>query len=201
MALRTILLEGDEALRKKCRPVTDFGKRTSDLMDDLRDSMEKAEGAGLAAPQVGILRRACVIIKDGEVIELINPEIIEQAEELVGRYEGCLSCPDQWGWVERPQQIKVKAQDRAGEWFELTCEDMAARAACHETEHLDGILFIDHVDELITGDELNELIAEAEQEEEKLQEEVEKLAEVRREADEKTQAKKPPAPKKKGKKK
>lgn len=164
MALRNILFEGDEALRKKCRPVTDFGKRTSDLMDDLRDSVEHAGGAGLAAPQVGILRRACVIMKDGELVELINPEIVEQSEAVTGRYEGCLSCPDRWGWLERPQNVRVKAQDRKGEWFELECEDMAARAACHETDHLDGVLFIDLVEELITEEELDELITEMEAE-------------------------------------
>lgn len=167
MALRNILKEGDEALRKKCRPVTEFGPRTAQLMDDLRDSMEHAEGAGLAAPQVGILRRACIIVKDGEAVELLNPEVVEKSEETVGRYEGCLSCPDMWGWLERPQKVKVRAQDRHGEWFELDCEDMAARAACHETEHLDGILFIDQVDAVITEDELNELIAAAEAEAEK----------------------------------
>lgn len=189
MALRNILTEGDEALRKKCRPVTVFGGRTAELMDDLRDSMEHAEGAGLAAPQVGILRRACVIMKDGEIVELINPEVVEKSGEVTGRYEGCLSCPDMWGWLERPARVKVRAQDRAGEWFELECEEMAARAVCHETEHLDGILFIDQVDEIITEAELNEIIAEAEKE-----------AEAEREAEAGQEAEKelPPAGKAKG---
>ncbi len=168
MALRKILIEGDETLRKKSRPITDFGKRTQDLMDDLRETMAAANGAGLAAPQVGILRRACVIINEEDVVELINPMILKMSEETEGEYEGCLSCPDKRGWLERPSQVTVKAQDRNGNWFELELEHMAARAACHESEHLDGVLFIDQVDEIISDAELADILlaeeAEAEQE-------------------------------------
>ncbi len=166
MALRNILLEGDEQLRKHSRPVTDFGQRTRDLMTDLGETMVKANGAGLAAPQVGILRRAVVIVRDDEIVELINPEIIERNEEEVGLYEGCLSCPGLRGLVMRPTYVKVKAQDRNGKWFELECNDMAARAACHEIDHLDGKLFIDLVDRVYTDEELDELFAQMEEEDE-----------------------------------
>lgn len=166
MALRDIRLNGDQALRKKCRPVTDFGRRTAELMDDLRDTMQKAEGAGLAAPQVGILRRACVILNGEDVVELINPEIIARSAEQVGVYEGCLSCPNMRGYLLRPKDVTVRAQDREGNWFELTCSDIAARAVCHETEHLDGKLFIDQVEHIYTDEELMELLAEEDDDEE-----------------------------------
>ncbi len=144
-------------LRKTSRPVTDFGKRTHDLMDDLRETMVRADGAGLAAPQVGILRRAVVIVREDEIVELINPEILETSEETVGAFEGCLSCPDMRGYVERPVRVVVRAQDRNGKEFTLECRDMAARAALHETDHLDGRLFIDLVDRIYTDEELDEL--------------------------------------------
>ncbi len=171
MAWRSILLEGDPTLRKKSRPVTDFGPRTAQLLDDLRDTLVKAAGAGLAAPQVGILRRVVVILHNDEIVELINPEIIKQSEEQLGEFEGCLSCPDMRGYLLRPAKVTVRAQDRTGKSFELECEGIAARAACHETDHLNGVLFIDKVDKIYTEEELDDLLeelaAQAEQAEDK----------------------------------
>ena len=163
MGLRTILNRSDEGLRKKCRPVTDFGERTAALMDDLRETMVSANGAGLAAPQVGTLRRAVVIVRGDEIVELINPEIIERSEEETGEFEGCLSCPNQRALIMRPQHVRVRAQDRHGTWFEIECEDFAARAACHELDHLEGVLFTDLADRIYTEEELDELFAEAEE--------------------------------------
>lgn len=167
MGLRTILTKEDEALHKHCRPVTEFGQRTHELMDDLRDTVVAANGLGLAAPQVGILRRAVVIINGEDIVELINPEIVEQSGELIGAYEGCLSCPDLRGYVERPSHVVVRAQDRNGKPFTLTVDDMAARAALHETDHLDGKLFLDLADKVYTEEELDELLEEQEKEKDK----------------------------------
>lgn len=176
MAWRTIILEGDSVLRKKSKPVTDFGKRTAELMDDLSDTLSKIQGAGLAAPQVGILRRAVVIMREGTLVELINPTILESSEEQEGQFEGCLSCPDKRGWLLRPKIVKVRAQNRDGKWFELECEGIAARAACHETDHLDGILFIDKVDHVYTEEEVDELLLQMEEEAEKREDELDKKA-------------------------
>ncbi len=159
MALRRILTEGEPTLRKHSRPVTDFGARTWTLIDDMRETLIEANGLGLAAPQVGVLRRAVIIVNnDGEMVELLNPEILEQSEEKVGAYEGCLSVPGERGWLERSTHVKVAAQDRLGVPFTIELDDMAARAACHEVDHLDGTLFIDLVDELITEEELEEIL-------------------------------------------
>ncbi len=159
MALRRILVEGDPTLRKHSRPVTSFGARTWQLLDDMRETLIDANGLGLAAPQVGVLRRAVLIVdNDGTMIELLNPEILEQSEEKVGAYEGCLSVPGERGWLERSEKVKVKAQNRYGEWFTKELEEMAARAALHETDHLDCTLFIDLVDTLITDEELQEIL-------------------------------------------
>lgn len=155
MALRNILTQEDPVLRKRSREVTDFGARTAALLDDLKETLEQANGLGLASPQVGMLRRAVVILKDDDYVELVNPEIIEQHGE-VDTTEACLSCPDLIGYVKRPQKVRVKAQDRSGELFELELEDMLARAACHEIDHLDGVLFIDRVHRFVTAEELAE---------------------------------------------
>ena len=160
MALRNILLEGDETLRKKSRPVTDFGKRTAALMDDLRETLIDANGAGLAAPQVGILRRAVIILDGEEYVELINPEITWRSDETEAMYEGCLSCPNQRALIERPYSVTVRAFDRDGNEFERTCEEIAARAVCHELDHLEGVLFVDLADEIFTEDELEEMFGE-----------------------------------------
>lgn len=144
MALREIVKLGDDILRKKCRTVTAFDEKLWQLLDDMRETMADAQGAGLAGPQVGMLRRVCVIdVRDDHgVIELINPEIIEVSGSQTGG-EGCLSLPGEWHEVERPATVTVKAQDRNGKEFTLTGTGMLARAICHETDHLDGVLFID----------------------------------------------------------
>jgi len=144
MALRTIVLDGDPILRKVCRPVEKFDDRLAQLLDDMAETMHGAEGAGLAAPQVGIMRRAVVVDVGDEdgVIELINPEIIAAEGEQEG-HEGCLSFPGQWGVVVRPMNVTVRAQNRNGEWFEISGEALKARAFCHEIDHLNGVCFVD----------------------------------------------------------
>ena len=146
MALRQIVKFGDDILRKKSRPVTNFDERLWTLLDDMTETMESQQGAGLAAVQVGVLRRAVVInVRDKHgIIELINPEIISTEGTQCGG-EGCLSAPNVWENVERPNVVTVKAQDRYGKEFTLTGSALLARAFCHEIDHLDGILFTDHV--------------------------------------------------------
>ena len=142
MALRKILTLGDETLYKKSRKVEKFDKKLHDILDDMAETMYNANGAGLAAVQIGILRRIVVIDTGEGLIELVNPEIIEQDGEQCGQ-EGCLSLPGKWGDVTRPMHVKVKACDRNGKLFETEGEGLLARAFCHETEHLDGHLFIE----------------------------------------------------------
>ena len=142
MAIREIRTRGDEILSKVCKPVVKFDKRLHILLDDMYDTMQKHEGVGLAAPQVGIIRRAVVIdVGDGR-IELINPEIIEESGTQNGN-EGCLSVPGKYAPVERPNYAKVEAMDREGNKFIIEGEELMARALCHEIDHLDGILYID----------------------------------------------------------
>ncbi len=166
MATRQIIEQGDETLTKVCRPVTNFDQRLHDLIDDMRETLELANGYGLAAPQVGILRRVCLVTgSDGRFIELVNPEILETSGEQEG-YEGCLSVPGKYGWVKRPSWAKVRAQDRDGKFFEVEDVDMTARCFCHEIDHLDGHLFTEHViGGLYTEAELD--AAQAENEEKK----------------------------------
>lgn len=158
MALRTILTDQDPALHKMCRPVTSFDGRLHDLLDDLKETLAHANGAGLAAPQVGILRRVVVVV-DGEenMLELVNPEIVAQDGEQEG-FEGCLSVPGRWGVVRRPMKVRVRAQDRHGNFFEAEGEEIVARCFCHEIEHLDGHIFTEHCDRLYTNEELDELL-------------------------------------------
>ena len=146
MALREIFKFGDDILRKKCREVTAFDEKLWMLLDDMVETLQAADGVGLAAPQVGILRRAIVIdVRDGNgALELINPVITEITGVQVGN-EGCLSDPGEWCEVERPQTVKVKAFDRNGKEIEVEGSGLLARAICHEVDHLDGILFIDRV--------------------------------------------------------
>lgn len=154
MAIRRIITQGDDRLMKKCRPVTDFNKRLHILLDDLRETLEESQGAGLAAPQVGVLRRAVVIaVDEDEMLELVNPEILEQSGKQSGP-EGCLSVPGKWGMVTRPSFVRIKAQDRWGEWFEIDGEDLLARCFCHEIEHLDGHLYVEHIDRFLTEEEV-----------------------------------------------
>ena len=165
MALRKIVLQGDESLTKVCRPVTDFNSRLHTLLDDMKETLLDSGGVGLAAPQVGILRRVCVVQnEDDEVIELINPEIIYTEGEQTG-LEGCLSVPGKYGIVTRPEVVRVRAQDRNGDFFEVEDSDLTARCFCHEIEHLDGHLFVEHTDHLMTEAELEEFIRRQEEDE------------------------------------
>lgn len=144
MALRNIVKYGDEVLEKKAREVTSFDDKLSQLIDDMIETLHHADGAGLAANQVGVLKRVCIIDVGDGVIELINPEIIYKRgrQETV---EGCLSFPGEYGITRRPKVVKVKAQNRKGETFILKTEDLKAKAICHEVDHLDGILFKQYV--------------------------------------------------------
>lgn len=162
MALRNIVQKGDSVLEKHCRPVTNFDDRLHILLDDMRETLVKSSGVGLAAPQVGVLRRAMLVVEtnvpEGEeeyIVELINPEIVEQSGEQEGP-EGCLSLPGIFGWVERPEHVKIKAQDRNGEWFEAEGDGLTARAFCHELDHLEGILFDTLADHIMSEEELDE---------------------------------------------
>ncbi len=164
MALRKIVEVGDECLTKVCRRVTVFDKRLHELLDDMTETLADANGAGLAAPQVGVLRRVCVVMDEesGEYIELVNPEIVAQSGQQTG-LEGCLSVPGKWGIVTRPMQVRVRAQDRFGDWFEVEGEELTARCFCHELEHLDGHLYTEHIDHFLSDEELREYL-EAEEE-------------------------------------
>ena len=143
MAKLNIVKHGDETLRKVCRPVEQITPRVITLLDDMIETMRDADGCGLAAPQVGILRRIAVVeVEAGEVIELINPKIIAFAGEQQEQ-EGCLSIPGRWGITKRPMHVTVRAQNRKGETFEVSGSELLARALCHEIDHLDGKLFID----------------------------------------------------------
>ncbi len=153
MALRSIVTEGDEILRKKCREITDYNEKLWTLLDDMAQTMYNAEGVGLAAPQVGLLRRVVVIDIGEGLIELINPVIVSKSGSQVGQ-EGCLSCPGEWGIVERPNTVKVEAFNRNGEKFELEGHDLLARALCHELDHLDGTIFKDVAIKMIDNEEV-----------------------------------------------
>lgn len=155
MALRNILKDGDERLRKKCRNVSDFNERLWTLLDDMTETMHASDGVGLAAPQVGILRRAVVVDVGDGVHEMVNPEIVSREGDQYGG-EGCLSIPGEWGMVHRPMKIVVRAQDRNGKPFEITAEEYFAVAICHECDHLDGVLFTDRADRMLSPEELEE---------------------------------------------
>ena len=160
MAQRHILKQGDPTLTKHCREVTDFNPRLHTLLDDMRETLSQANGVGLAAPQVGVLRRAVIVLEtnvaeDEEeyMIELVNPVIIEADGEQIGA-EGCLSVPGEFGIVKRPEHVKVRAQDRFGEFFEVEGEGLTARAFCHELDHLEGTLFTTKASRMLTPEEL-----------------------------------------------
>ena len=156
MAIRNIVKVGDDILTRKCRPVTDFNDRLFTLLDDMHDTLADAHGAGLAAPQVGILRRlALVMVEDESFLEIINPEIIAREGEQDGA-EGCLSVPGKYGMVKRPMQVTVRYQDRGGEWHERTADGFTARAFCHEIDHLDGHLYTELVTEYLDPDDFTE---------------------------------------------
>ncbi|MBO5745836.1 MAG: peptide deformylase [Clostridia bacterium] len=144
MALRNIVKEGDPVLRKTSRSVLNFDEKLAILLDDMKETMYKAEGVGLAAPQVGILRRVCIVDVGDGLVELINP-VIEEEEGSQEGSEGCLSCPGESGVVIRPMKVTVRAQDRNGNTFKVTGEELKARAFCHEIDHLNGIIYKDKV--------------------------------------------------------
>ena len=157
MSIRTILTQGDPALSKVCHKVTLFDDKLAGLLDDLKETLAEAGGVGLAAPQVGILRRAVIVVPDpeaDEMIELVNPKILAQEGEENG-LEGCLSLPGLWGYVKRPTWVKVRAQDRYGNWFETEGTGMAARCFCHELAHLEGHMYDELTDRLYTAEELD----------------------------------------------
>jgi len=164
MALRNILRENDPSLSKKSRVVTDFNERLHELIDDMRETLIDANGLGLAAPQVGVLRSVALIVDtsiedatyEEQIIELVNPEIIAKSGEQEGS-EGCLSVPGVYGIVKRPDFVKVKAQDRFGNTFEVLGKELTARAICHETDHLKGIMFTALVERFLTEEEIEAL--------------------------------------------
>ena len=153
MGLRKILTDKDPALHKVCRPVEKFDGRLHKLLDDMKETLAEANGVGLAAPQVGILRRVVLVDTGDEVLELINPSLLETSGEQVGA-EGCLSVPGKYGLVKRPNYAKVRAQDRNGNWFEAEGEELIARCFCHELDHLDGILYTEVMERFLTEEEL-----------------------------------------------
>ena len=143
-------------MHKVCKEVTVFDKKLHKLLDDMAETMEEANGVGLAAPQVGILRRVVVVDVGDEVLELVNPTLLETSGEQTGA-EGCLSVPGKYGLVTRPNYAKVKAQDRYGEWFEAEGEELIARCFCHELDHLDGIVYTEVMDRFLTEEELEKM--------------------------------------------
>lgn len=150
MAIRNIVKEGDDVLLKKCRPVEKFDDKLAQLLDDMTETLRKSGGVGLAAPQVGILRRVFIMIleEDGPAIEAVNPEIVKTSGK-VRDVEGCLSVPNRWGYVTRPKTVVLRAFNRSGEQYELKLKDLGARCACHENDHLDGHLFLEKVEEFV----------------------------------------------------
>ena len=153
MGLRKILTDKDPALHKVCKPVTSFDAKLHKLLDDMGETMRDSNGVGLAAPQVGILRRVVTVDLGDEILELVNPSLMETDGEQVGA-EGCLSVPGKYGLVKRPYFAKVKAQDRKGNWFETDGEELTARCFCHELDHLDGIIYTEVMERYLTDEEL-----------------------------------------------
>ena len=153
MGLRKILTDKEPALHKVCRPVEKFDWRLHKLLDDMADTLEEANGVGLAAPQVGILRRVVIVDTGEEILELVNPTILETSGEQEGP-EGCLSVPGKYGLVKRPYYAKVRAQDRFGDWYEAEGEELIARCFCHELDHLDGIVYTEVMERFLTEEEL-----------------------------------------------
>ena len=153
MGLRKILTDKDPALHKVCRPVEKFDWRLHKLLDDMRETLIDSNGVGLAAPQVGILRRVVLVDTGEEILELVNPIMVETSGEQIGA-EGCLSVPGKYGLVKRPMFATVRAQDRDGEWYEVEGEELIARCFCHELDHLDGIVYTEVMERYLTEEEL-----------------------------------------------
>ena len=155
MGLRKILTEEESSLHKTCRPVEQFDGRLWKLLDDMKETLLDSGGVGLAAPQVGILRRIVLVDTGEDILELVNPSLLETDGEQEGA-EGCLSIPGKYGWVKRPYYAKVRAQDRNGDWYEAEGEELIARCFCHELDHLDGILYTQVMDRFLTEEELSQ---------------------------------------------
>lgn len=159
MGLRKIMTVKDPCLHKVCRPVEKFDGKLHRLLDDMKETLAQANGVGLAAPQVGILRRVVVVDTGEEMLELVNPELLETGGEQVGS-EGCLSVPGKYGIVKRPNYAKVRAYDRDGNEFEVEGEELMARCFCHELDHLDGIVYTEIMERYLTEEEMGELSEE-----------------------------------------
>ena len=153
MGIRRILTHKEPALHKTCKPVVNFDAKLHKLLDDMHETLEDSGGVGLAAPQVGILRRVVLVDNGEEVLELVNPTLVETDGEQIGA-EGCLSVPGKYGLVKRPYYAKVRAQDRFGEWYEAEGEELTARCFCHELDHLDGIIYTEVMERYLTDEEL-----------------------------------------------
>lgn len=158
MAVREIIKDPDPILYKKCHPVTKFDRKLASILEDMAQTMLAENGVGLAGPQIGFMRRVCVVLDtldNDKIIEMVNPEVVETEGEQTGS-EGCLSFPNKFGMVTRPRIVTVRAQDRNGEWFTITSHDLTARAFLHEIDHLDGHVFTEKVTQYITFDEESE---------------------------------------------
>lgn len=152
MAIRKILTQEDETLHAVCKPVEKFDEKLAQLLDDMHETLDRAQGVGLAAPQVGVRRRIFIMHVDDERIEAINPQILKtKGKQRV--LEGCLSCPKQWGYVTRPAKCKLRAQNRKGEWFERMFTELAAQCTSHENDHLDGHIFTEKVEEFVVPED------------------------------------------------
>ena len=164
MAIREIRKKGDPCLEKVCHPVTEFNERLHLLLDDMRETLEESGGVGLAAPQVGILRRVVVVDAGDEDIELVNPEVVEVSEETQTGLEGCLSLPGKYGIVTRPEHVVIRAQDRNGDWYEYEGDEILARCFLHEIDHLDGHMYTEIAERMLTPEELEEMTRQEEEE-------------------------------------
>lgn len=153
MALRRILTDKDIMLHKVCKPVENFDEKLAVMLDDMHETLDKAQGVGLAAPQIGVCRRVFIMHLDDERIEAINPKILKKKGKR-RVLEGCLSCPDVWGYVKRPLRCTLKAQDRNGNWFERDFTELGAQCTCHENDHLDGHVFTEIVEEFVNPEDL-----------------------------------------------
>lgn len=153
MATRNIILIGDEILRKKSKPVTEFDEKLGVLIDDMKETLANENGVGLAAPQVGVLKRVIVVVDDDKYIELVNP-VVYKASGVQENVEGCLSIPGKYGITSRPRKVTVKAFDRSGKEIKVTGTEVLARGLCHEIDHLNGVLFIDNVIRMLDPEEI-----------------------------------------------